>query len=125
LPLSSFLLLSLPLLLKEEHILRVGMTKFLLRRRGLVSGVIFAPQAPLSISLMPYGPNYGTAELFSQVEGGSAIAGTCDMTGDCDSLPQVSQQVTSDIVIHNCDLWDGEYHVTSVRTWAVVTAVRS
>ena len=34
LPLSSSLLLPLSLLLKEEHILWVGMTKFLLRRAG-------------------------------------------------------------------------------------------
>jgi len=44
------------------------------------------------------------------------------MTGDCntlvicdhDSLSQVSQQVTSDIVTHDYDLWDGEHHVTSL-----------
>ena len=100
--------------------------------RGLASGVICAPQAPLSTSLMPHGPNHGTAESSSLVEGGSAVAGTCDtlvicdMTGDCDtlvicdsdSLPQASQQVTSDIVTHDvthdCDLWDGEHHVTSL-----------
>ena len=77
---------------------------------------------------MPHGPNHGTAESSSLVEGGSAVAGTCDVTGDCDilvicdhdrdSLPQVSQQVTSDIitpdVIYDCDLWDSEYHVTSL-----------
>ena len=62
------------------------------------------------------------------------MAGTCDMTddcdtlvihdcdnlvthdSDCDSLHQVSQPVTSDIVTsditHDCDLWDGEHHVT-------------
>ena len=52
------------------------------------------------------------------------MAGTCDMTGDydtlviCDhdSLPQALQTVISDIVIyditHDCDLWDGEHHVT-------------
>jgi len=54
--------------------------------RGLASGVICAPQAPLSTSLMPHGPNHGTAESSSQIEGGSAVAGTCDMTGDCDTL---------------------------------------
>jgi len=43
---------------------------------------------------MPHGPNHGTAESSSLVEGGSAVAGICDMTGDCDSLPQMSQQVT-------------------------------
>ena len=65
---------------------------------------------------MPHGPNHGTAESSSQVEGGNAVAGTCDVTGDCDtlvihncdSLSQVSQQVTSDIVTpditHDCDL---------------------
>jgi len=35
---------------------------------------------------------------------------------DHNSLPQASQTVISDIVIyditHDCDLWDGEYHVT-------------
>ena len=69
-------------------------------------------------SLMPYGPNHGTAESSSQVEGGSAVAGTCDITGDYDTLPQMSQPMTSDIVTSNitydCDLWDGEYHVTSL-----------
>jgi len=69
--------------------------------RGLASGVTSAPQAPLSTSLIFYGLNHETAESSFQVEGGSAVAGTCDMTGDCDSLPQVSQQVTSDIVIPN------------------------
>jgi len=54
------------------------------------------------------------------------VTGTCDVTGDYDtlvirdydSLPQASQQVTSDIVTpdvtHDCDLWDGEHHVTSL-----------
>ena len=85
--------------------------------RGLVSGVISAPQAPLSTSLMPHGLNHGTAESSSEIEGGSAVAGTCDVTDDCDtlvtrdrdSLPQVSQHMTSNIVIpdvtHDCDLW--------------------
>ena len=92
--------------------------------RGLASGVISAPQAPLLTSLMPHGPNHGTAESSSEIEGGSVVAGTCDMTDDydtlvihdCDSLHQVSQPVTSDIVTsditHDCDLWDGEHHVT-------------
>jgi len=76
--------------------------------RGLASRVTSAPQAPLSTSLMLYGPNHGIAESSSQVEGGNAVADICDVTGDCDSLPQVSQQVTSDIVTpditHDCDL---------------------
>jgi len=76
--------------------------------RGLASRIICAPQAPLSTSLMPYSPNHRTAESSSLVEDVSAVAGTCDMTGNCDSLPQASQQVTSDIVIpdvtHDCDL---------------------
>ena len=75
---------------------------------------------------MPHGPNYGTAESSSLVEGGCAVTDTCDVTGDCDtlvihdsdSLPQVSQQVTSDIITsditHDCDLWDGEHHITSL-----------
>ena len=66
--------------------------------RGLTSRVICAPQAPLSTSLMPHGPNHRTAESSSLVEGGSAVAGICDMTGDYDilvirdsnSLPQAS-----------------------------------
>ena len=66
--------------------------------RGLASGVICAPQAPLSTSLMPHGLNHGTAESSSEIEGSSAVAGTCDtlVIRDCDndSLPQVSQ--TSD-----------------------------
>ena len=82
--------------------------------RGLASGVICAPQAPLSTSLMPHGPNHGTAESSFLIEGGSAVAGTCDVIGDCDSLPQASQQVTSDIVTNDCDLWDGEHYVTSL-----------
>ena len=80
----------------------------------------------MSTSLMPHSPNHGMAESSSLVKGGSAVAGTCDMTGDCDtlvihdcnSLPQASQQVTSDIVTsnvtHDCDLWDGKHHVTSL-----------
>ena len=90
--------------------------------RGLASGVICTLQAPLSTSLMPHGPNHGTAKSSSEIEGGSAVAGTCDMTGDCntlvihdsDRLSQASQPVTSNIVTHNCDLWDGEHHVTSL-----------
>ena len=54
--------------------------------RGLASGVTSAPQAPLSTSLMPHGPNHGTAESFSQVEGSSTVADTCDVTGDSDTL---------------------------------------
>jgi len=75
---------------------------------------------------MPHGPNYGTAELSSQVEGSNAVPGTCDVTGDCDilvicdhdSLPQVSQPVTSDSVTpnvtHDCNLWNGKYHIISL-----------
>jgi len=90
----------------------------------------------LSTSLIPHGPNHGTAESSSEIEGGSAVAGTCDVTGDCDtlvirdcdnlitcnsdrdSLPQVSQSMTSNSVTpdvtYDCDLWDGEHHVTSL-----------
>ena len=73
---------------------------------------------------LSHGPNHGTAELSSKIKGGSAVADTCDVTGDCDilvtcdSLPQVLQPVTSNIVTsdvtHDCDLWDGEHHVTSL-----------
>ena len=66
------------------------------------------------------------------------MAGTCDVTGDCDtlvirdrdnsvtrdgdrdSLPQASQPVTSNIVtpdvIYDCDLWDSEHYVTSLSS---------
>ena len=88
--------------------------------RSIASGVICAPQAPLSTSLMSHGLNHGTAESSSEIEGGSAVAGTCDtlVIRDRDSLPQASQPMTSNIVtpdvIHDCDLWDGEHHVTSL-----------
>jgi len=99
--------------------------------RGLASRVICAPQAPLSTSLMPYGPNHGTAESSSQIEDGSAVPGTCDVTGDCDtlvihdcdhdSLPQASQPMTSNIVTpditYDCDLWDGEHHVIFLSSY--------
>jgi len=90
--------------------------------------MICAPQTPLSTSLMPHGPIHRAAESSSQVESSSVVAGTCDMTGDydilviCDhnSLPQVSQTVISNIVIYDirydCDLWDGEHHVTSLSS---------
>jgi len=63
------------------------------KSRGLVFRVICAPQTPLSTSLMSHGLNHGTAELSSLVEGGSAVAGTCDtlVIHDSDSLPQASQ----------------------------------
>ena len=35
---------------------------------------------------MSHGPNHGTAESSSGIEGGSAVAGSCDMTGDYDTL---------------------------------------
>ena len=94
--------------------------------RDLASGVICALQASLSISLMPHSLNHRTAELSSLVESGSGVAGTCDVTGDCDilvicdhdSLPQVSQPVTSDSVTpnvtHDCNLWNGKYHIISL-----------
>jgi len=69
---------------------------------------------------MPHSPNYGTAESFSQIEGGCAVPGIYDtlVIYERDSLPQASQPMTSDIVTHdvthNCNLWDGEYHVTSL-----------
>jgi len=55
--------------------------------RGLASGVICAPQAPLSTSLIPYGPNHGTAESSSEIKGSSAVADTCDILviRDCDN----------------------------------------
>jgi len=78
----------------------------------------------LSTSLIPHGPNHGTAKSSSEIEGGSAVAGTCDVTGDRDTLVirdsdnsvtrdrdhlhQASQHVTSNIVTPNvtydCDL---------------------
>ena len=49
-----------------------------------------------------------------------AVVGTCDVTGDSDSLHQTSQQVTSNIVTpdvtYDCDLWDSEHHVTSLSS---------
>ena len=65
------------------------------------------------------------AKSSSLVKSGSG-AGIGDMTYDCnilviydcDSLPQMSQQVTSDIITPNvtydCDLWDSEHHVISL-----------
>jgi len=58
---------------------------------------------------MPHGPNHETAESFFQVKSGSTKLGTYDMTSDydtlviykSDSLPQVSQLVTSDIVTYD------------------------
>ena len=54
--------------------------------KGLASGMTSAPQAPLSTSLMPHGPNHGTAESSSEIEGSSAVAGTCDVTCDSDTF---------------------------------------
>ena len=54
--------------------------------RGLASGAVSAPQAPLSTSLMPHGSNHRTAESGSQLGGGSAEPGTCDVTGDRDNF---------------------------------------
>jgi len=56
------------------------------KSRGLAFGVTSVPQAPLSTSLMPHGPNHGIAESSFQVEGSSAVAGTCDVRGDYDTL---------------------------------------
>ena len=53
--------------------------------RGLASRVICTLQASLSTSLMPYGPNYETAESSFLVKGSSAVAGTCDTLVICDS----------------------------------------
>ena len=50
------------------------------KSRGLASGVISASQAPLLTSLMPHGPNHGIAESSSEIESGSAVADTCDVT---------------------------------------------
>ena len=59
---------------------------------------------------MPHGPNHGTAELSSEIEDGSAVAGTCDILvirdsdnsvtrdSDSDSLPQVSHLMLHMIV---------------------------
>ena len=84
--------------------------------RGLVSGVVSTPQAPLSTSLMSHGSNHGTAESGSQLGGGSAEPGTCNIIGDSDipitsdsnNLHHMSQSVTSNIVTpdvtHDYDL---------------------
>jgi len=58
---------------------------------------------------MPYDLIYGTAELSSQVEGSSAVIGTYGMTGDCDSLPQASQPMISNIVIPNVTFLSGHF----------------
>jgi len=47
---------------------------------------------------MPYGPNHGTTESSSQIEGGNTVPGTCDVTGDHDNLPQVSHMMSHIIV---------------------------
>ena len=82
--------------------------------RGLASGVICVPQAPLSTSLMPHGPNHGTAESSSLVESGSAVTGTCNVTGDYNILVIHDSDIVTHDVIHDCDLWDGKHHVTSL-----------
>ena len=46
--------------------------------RSLAFGVICALQASLSTSLMSHGPNHRMAESSSEIEGGSAVVGTCD-----------------------------------------------
>ena len=75
---------------------------------------------------MPHGPNYGTAESSTQLDGSSVGSGPCDMTGDhdClviynhDNLPNVSQPVTSsgvtNVVTHDHDFWDGDHYVISL-----------
>jgi len=71
----------------------------------------------LLTSLIPHGPNHGTAESSSQVKGGSAVAGTCDSSVTCDHIAYLRchKHVTCDIVTHNVthdsNLWDGEHHV--------------
>ena len=52
--------------------------------------------------------------LYSSFLGWLRQPGTCDVTGDSDNLYNMSQPVTSNIVTHDCDLWDGEHHVTSL-----------
>ena len=96
------------------------------KSRSLASRVVFVPQAPLLTSLMPHGPNHETAESFFQVKSGSTKLGTYDMTSDydtlviykSDSLPQVSQLVTSDIVTyditHDSNLQDSEHYIISL-----------
>ena len=77
--------------------------------RGLASGVVSTPQTPLSTSLMSHGSNHGTAESGSQLGGGSAEPGTCNIIGDSDipitsdsnNLHHMSQSVTSNIVTHD------------------------
>jgi len=74
--------------------------------RDIASGMASVLQASMSTGLMPYSTNYGTAELSSHLRGSSVGSGICDVIGDLDtlvtcdsdSLPQVSQPVTSDIV---------------------------
>ena len=96
------------------------------KSRDIASRVISAPYAPISTSLMTHGTNHRTTELSSQLGGGSIGSDTCSVTGNYiilviynnDSLPQVSQPVTSDIVTpeitYNSDFWNGDYYVTSL-----------
>jgi len=96
------------------------------KSRDIASRVISAPQAPISTSLMTHGTNHRTTELSSQLGGGSIGSDTCGVTDNYiilviynnDSLPQVSQPVTSDIVTpeitYNSDFWNGDYYVTSL-----------
>jgi len=91
-PKASFLLIELPLQFSAapSFFAPQGSTQAMSwddqvaaeESRDLVSGVISTPQAPLSTSLMSHGSNYGTAESASQLGGGSAESGTCDVTGD-------------------------------------------
>jgi len=86
------------------------------KSRNIASGVVFAPQTSLSTGLIPYSTNHGTAESLSQLGDGSIGSGIYDMTGDYntlvthdnDSLYQMSQPVTSDIIIHDV-IYDSDF----------------
>ena len=94
------------------------------KSKNIASRVISALQAPISTSLMTHGTNHKTAELLSQLKGGSIRSGICGVIDNCialvicdnDSLSQVSQPVTSDIVTpeitHDSDFWNGDYCIT-------------
>jgi len=55
-----------------------------------VSGASAAPQTSLPAGLVSHGPNHRTAESSTQLGGGSVRSRPCDMTGDCDNLPNMS-----------------------------------
>ena len=56
------------------------------KSRDIASGVVFAPQAPISISWMLCSTNYGIAKSLSQLGDSSIGSDTYNMIGDHDIL---------------------------------------